>query len=57
MSTLDTEDPATEPQQLRLLWWAVGGSLSLLSLAGGLLWWSFGPVIFVDLLTLMQSCF
>ena len=32
-------------------------SVAALTLAGGLMWWRFGPAIFMDVLTTLQGCF
>lgn len=32
-------------------------SFAMLLAAGGLMWWRFGPVIFMDVLTSLQNCF
>ena len=57
MSTLETDTPTSERGSLALRWWSLGAFVALLTLAGGLLWWRFGSVIFVDLLASLQACF
>ena len=53
----DTVLAEIDPEVARLIWQMVGIGLALLGAAAVLLWWHFGPVIFVDTLATLQSCF
>lgn len=57
MSSYETQDLAQERRTRVLLYWSIGGFVALLAVAGALLWWRFGSVIFVDLLATLQACF
>ena len=56
MTSLD-ETQEARPFDTRLFLKAAGISFALLTIAGGLLWWRYGAVIFMDLLAFAQSCF
>jgi hypothetical protein len=56
MSSLELPEP-DEQNRSRFAVRIAVASLVLLTFAGALMWWRFGPVIFVDLLTAMQNCF
>ncbi len=57
MTSLDHNGPEARPFDTRLFLKAVAVFCALLLLAGGLMWWRFGPVIFMDMLAFAQSCF
>ena len=40
-----------------LIWQIAGIGMAFLMAAAGLLWWHFGPVIFLDTLATLQGCF
>ncbi len=56
MTSLD-ETQEARPFDTRLFLKAAGICFALLTIAGGLLWWRYGAVIFMDLLAFAQSCF
>jgi hypothetical protein len=57
MTSLDHNGPEARPFDTRLFVKAVIVFCGLLFLAGTLLWWRFGSVIFMDMLAFAQSCF
>lgn len=56
MSSLETEAPP-ERYNARLALRLALASFAVLAAAGALMWWRFGPVIFVDMLAALQNCF
>lgn len=56
MTSLD-ETQEARPFDTRLFLKAVAICFALLTVAGGLMWWRYGAVIFMDLLAFAQSCF
>ena len=56
MSFPEPEALERNPAAKRIVWAAMASALAL-ALAAGLLWLRYGEVIFVDMLSVVQSCF
>jgi hypothetical protein len=56
MTTLEQHRETSTPGG-RLVVRIALASVAALTLAGGLMWWRFGPAIFMDVLTTLQGCF
>lgn len=56
MTSLET-DNALAGHSSRLLTRIALASFAIMFAAGALMWWRFGPVIFVDMLAALQNCF
>jgi hypothetical protein len=57
MTSLDHNRQDARPFDTRLFIKATAICFLLLLVAGGLMWWRFGAVIFMDMLAFAQSCF
>jgi hypothetical protein len=55
MSSVETEPSAAVSTRTAMR--IVGASVGLLTLAGVLMWWRYGPAIFFDVLSSLQNCF
>ncbi len=52
---LHADPDAQGPSKLAL--WLILGGVAMMTLAGGLMWWRFGPSMFMNLLTAAANCF
>jgi hypothetical protein len=57
MSPTESDTSAPPPFNARLFARVTAASFAALFVAGALMWWRFGPVIFLDVLTSLQNCF
>ena len=53
----DTHAPEEHALNGRLVTRLALASFAVLLAAGALMWWRYGPVIFLDVLTSLQNCF
>jgi hypothetical protein len=57
MSMIESPSVSAERRYVTVLWWSLGLGVGLATMAGLLLWWKYGSLIFVDLLSTLQACF
>lgn len=53
---IDTPDEQDEAAS-RLVLWLIFAGLGMMAIAGGLMWWTFGPSMFVSLVNAAMNCF